>query len=70
MNWRDHLTKPEAKRIKQIEAVRSEVSALNAEYRTIAERARKRANATKSRNIPSPHEIPDAKRMKGTDNAE
>lgn len=43
MNWRDYLKPAEAKRIAKIEAMRSEVDALNIEYRTIYSRARKRA---------------------------
>ncbi len=39
MNWRDHLKPAEAKRIAAIEAERP---ALNAEFRAISERARKR----------------------------
>lgn len=43
MNWRDHLTKDEARTIAKIEKARTDVAAMNAEYRAIAERARKRA---------------------------
>lgn len=42
MNWRDHLTPAEARRIAKIEAIRAQAAELNSEYRAIAERARKR----------------------------
>ena len=43
MNWRDHLTPAEARRIAKIEAIRAQAAALSDEYRAIAERCRKRA---------------------------
>lgn len=42
MNWRDYLTPPERRHIAKIEKARADVAAMNAEYRTISERARKR----------------------------
>ncbi|MET3710349.1 hypothetical protein ABIC65_001029 [Sphingomonas trueperi] len=42
MSWRDYLTKSEARTIAKIEKARAEVAAMNADYRAISERARKR----------------------------
>lgn len=42
MNWRDFLTPAEARRLAKIEVERAKVAELNAEYRTIYTRARKR----------------------------
>lgn len=44
MNWRDYLTKDEARAIARIEKARTDIAAMNAEFRAIAERARKRAD--------------------------
>lgn len=42
VNWRDYLKPTEAHRIAKIEAIRAQLATLNAEYRAIAERCRKR----------------------------
>lgn len=42
MNWRVFLTPTEARRLAKIEAERAKVAELNIEFRSIAERARKR----------------------------
>ena len=49
MNWRDYLTKDEARQIAKIEKARADVAAMNAEYRMIAERARKRAERAENK---------------------
>jgi hypothetical protein len=48
--WRDFLRQHEAIRIGQIEAMRP---ALNAEYRAISERARKRMERKVARSLPT-----------------
>lgn len=42
MNWRDYLTEVEAEVVGWIEDERAWLAVLNAKYRTISERARKR----------------------------
>jgi len=47
MSWREHLKPSEARRVAVIEAKRAEVEALNVEYRSIYDRARKRMERKK-----------------------